>query len=139
MPHIKNQAAPAERGSITLIALMLAALAGPVRAEEISFETDVAPVLNQYCVMCHVEGGAQGGLSLYPDAWSLLVNVPSVQSPLMQVKPGEPENSYLYVKLTGTGESVGGFGQQMPIQQPPLTQDQIETIRLWIEQGAQNN
>jgi len=122
-----------------LIPLVLVLAAGSASAEDVSFESDVAPILNRYCVMCHLPGAAQGGLSLYPDAWSLLVNVPSAQSPLMQVNPGSPESSYLYVKLIDSGESVGGSGQQMPVQQPPLDQDQIETIRLWIEQGAQKN
>jgi len=128
-----------ECGMMRLIPLALGLSIGSAHAQNISFENDVVPVLNQYCVMCHLDGGAQGGFSLYPDPWSKLVDVPSIQSPVMLVKPGEPESSYLYAKLTGTGESVGGFGQMMPVQQPPLDQDQIETIRLWIEQGAQNN
>jgi hypothetical protein len=122
-----------------LILLALTVLAGSVRADDVSFKTDVVPILNNYCVMCHLPGADQGGLSLYPDAWPLLVNVPSKQSPLLQVAPGSPDKSYLYVKLIDTGESVGGSGQMMPVQQPPLEQDQIELIRLWIEQGALNN
>jgi hypothetical protein len=89
--------------------------------------------------MCHLPGGAQGELSLYPDAWSELVGVPSKQSPLLLVEPGTPEKSYLYIKLIDSGESVSGSGQQMPFQQSPLDQAQIETIRLWIEQGAKQN
>ena len=121
------------------MSLALAGFAGCVQADNVSFKTDVMPILNNYCVMCHLPGADQGGLSLYPDAWSLLVDVPSAQSPLMQVKPGSPEDSYLYVKLIDSGASVGGSGQQMPVQQPPLDPDQIKTIRLWIEQGALNN
>jgi hypothetical protein len=55
------------------------------------------------------------------------------------VEPGSPDKSYLYIKLIDTGESAGGSGLLMPIQQPPLDQDQIETIRLWIAQGAKQN
>jgi len=105
----------------------------------VSFEGDVLPILNSYCVMCHLPGAEQGGLSLYPDAWSRLVGKPSVQSSLLRVDPGSPESSYLYLKLIGTGESVGGSGLQMPFQQAPLDPDQLETIRLWIAQGAKQN
>ena len=105
----------------------------------VSFEKDIVPMLNNYCVMCHLPGGEQGGLSLYPDAWSALVGIPSKQSPLLQVEPGSPDKSYLYIKLIDSGESAGGSGLLMPIQQPPLDQDQIETIRLWIAQGAKQN
>ena len=129
---------------IRLFPLALMALTGVVHAGDgqtgkVSFEKDVLPILNNYCVMCHLPGGAQGGLSLYPDAWSEMVGIASKQSPLLQVEPGSPDRSYLYVKLIDSGVSVGGSGQLMPVQQPPLEQDQIETIRLWIEQGAEQN
>jgi hypothetical protein len=122
-----------------LFPLVLVAFFSTAQAGSISFEKDVMPILNNYCVMCHLPGGAQGGLSLYPDAWSELVGVPSKQSPLLQVEPGSPEKSYLYIKLIDTGESVGGSGQQMPVQQSPLDQGQIQTIKAWIEQGAKQN
>jgi hypothetical protein len=122
-----------------LFPLVLVAFFSTAQAGSVSFEKDVMPILNNYCVMCHLPGGAQGELSLYPDAWSELVGVPSKQSPLLQVEPGSPEKSYLYIKLIDTGESVGGSGQLMPVQQAPLDQAQIETIRLWIEQGAKQN
>jgi hypothetical protein len=122
-----------------LFPLVLVAFISTVQAGSISFEKDVMPILNNYCVMCHLPGGAQGELSLYPDAWPELVGVPSKQSPLMRVEPGSSDNSYFYIKLIESGESVGGSGQQMPFQQSPLGQGQIETIRLWIEQGAKQN
>jgi len=122
-----------------ILLITLASATGAARADTVSFKEDVVPILNRHCVMCHLPGAEQGGLSLYPDAWTQLVDIPSAQSPLMQVKPGSPEDSYLYVKLIDSGASVGGSGQQMPGQQPALDKDQIETIRLWIEQGAQNN
>jgi len=122
-----------------LFSLVLVAFISTAQAGNVSFEKDVMPILNNYCVMCHLPGAAQGGLSLYPDAWSEIIGVPSKQSPLLQVESGSPDKSYLYIKLIDSGESVGGSGQLMPIQQPPLDPKQIETIRLWIEQGAQNN
>jgi len=124
---------------IRLFLPALVAVISTAHAGSVSFEKDVVPILNSYCVMCHLPGGEQGGLSLYPDAWSELVGIPSKQSPLLQVEPGLPDKSYLYIKLIDTGESAGGSGLLMPIQQPPLDQDQIETIRLWIEQGAKQN
>lgn len=124
---------------IRLLPLVLVAVINAAHAQSTSFEKDVLPILNNYCVMCHLPGAEQGGLGLYPDAWSQLVGVPSVQSSLLLVNPGAPDSSYLYIKLIDTGESVGGSGLLMPIQQPPLDQDQIATIRLWIEQGANQN
>lgn len=119
--------------------LALSVLIGTTHAQRISFEKEVLPILTRYCVMCHLPDAAQGGLVLYPDAWSRLVGVPSVQSPLLLVDPGFPDKSYLYIKLVETGESVGGSGLLMPVQQPPLEADQIEKVRLWIGQGAKRN
>ncbi|MGK2925080.1 MAG: hypothetical protein ACSLE2_05610 [Lysobacterales bacterium] len=104
----------------------------------ISLQQDVLPILNKHCVMCHVPGGAQGELELYPDAWTSMVGVASVQTSLALVEPGSPEQSYLFIKLLGTQSTVGGSGEQMPFPLP-LEKEQIEIIRGWIEQGAPNN
>ena len=120
-----------------LFALPLASCASS--AETISFNEDVLPILNKYCVMCHLPGAAQADLVLYPDAWSELVGIPSSQSALSLVEPGSPDESYLYLKLMDTQEAQDVTGLQMPFQQNPLDPAQIEAIRLWIEQGAKQN
>jgi len=119
---------------------LLAGLCGCER--QVSFTNDVQPILDAQCVRCHdqaAEGEAVSGLSLksYAD--------------LMQgtrygkvVVPGSPESSALY--LTVAQET------SPEIQMPPhhddklamgsgaaLTEKKVETIRLWIEQGAPNN
>ncbi|MEE4162958.1 MAG: c-type cytochrome domain-containing protein [Woeseiaceae bacterium] len=121
-------------------ATLLAGLCGCER--QVSFTDDVQPILDAQCVRCHdqaAEGEAVSGLSLksYAD--------------LMQgtrygkvVVPGSPESSALY--LTVAQET------SPEIQMPPhhedklamgsgaaLTEKKVETIRLWIEQGAPNN
>ena len=108
-------------------------------ADFISFNEEVLPILNRHCVLCHLPGAEQAELSLYPDAWSQLVGIPSRQSALSLVEPGSPGKSYLYLKLIGTQETEGGTGLQMPFQQNPLDSAQIEAIRLCIEQGAKQN
>ena len=114
---------------------------GPVtvNAEPVGFAKDVQPILMKYCVACHVQGGAQGDLALYPDAWRSMVGVESRQSPLVLVDPGKPEASYLYLKLTGEHLAAQGTGERMPSPQAPLAPAEIEVIRQWIEQGAGKN
>lgn len=109
------------------------------QVEEVSFSEDVAPILKRNCLICHMPGDKQGNLSLYPDAIVSLREVSSTQSPLFLVKPGSAEQSYLYHKIAGTQEDVGGFGARMPFQKKPLHEDKIETVRQWVEQGAKNN
>ncbi len=107
---------------------------------------------------CHGEIIASAGLDLTvsADLTKLLVNVPACEAPsLMLVKPGEPENSWLYIKLTGETltkkelkpdpawgepgkdcEEASGFGKTMPESGSPLSAEQIEQIRSWIADGA---
>ncbi len=119
-----------------VLALAMAPAVG--RADAGSFEKDVLPILNSQCVMCHVPGAELGGLSLHPDAWLSLVGIASKQSSLKLVDPGVPDRSYMYLKLIGMQETVGGSGLQMPPTQP-LEEALLEAIRRWIEQGAKRN
>ena len=104
-----------------------------------SFADDVQPILTRHCVMCHLPGAAQGDHSLYPDAWTSMVNAPSAQTPLMLVEPGKPGESYTYLKLTGDHLAAGGSGETMPFPNGPLPAEETRVFRLWIEQGAERN
>lgn len=133
----------------SLIVLALSAVfatlyPAPLPAESVtvpvSFVDQVAPVLSRECASCHLTGQEAGELALYPKvAWRSLVSVPSVQSPLLRVVPGEPEKSYFMLKLEGGHLDAGGMGVQMPIGQPPLDKVTLVLIRAWIAQGANNN
>ena len=121
--------------------LIAAGSTSPVPADVAtpSLASDVAPIMIQRCVMCHIAGAAQGGLDLYTNPWSAIVKVKSTQSALNLVEPGEPEKSYFYLKLTGAHLAAGGSGEQMPFQAGQLDATQLELIRAWIAQGAPNN
>jgi hypothetical protein len=114
-------------------------LATDLPAEAVSFEKDVQPILTNQCVVCHLPGDEQGDHSLYPDAWKNTVNVPSVQSALLLVEPGNPDASYFYLKLTGQHLAAGGSGEIMPFPHGPLSSAEIDVVRRWIEQGALRN
>ena len=117
----------------------LLADSAPTSLAKATLSQDVAPILTQRCVMCHIAGAAQGGLDLYTNLWGAIVNVKSTQSALNLVEPGDPDKSYLYLKLTGAQLSAGGSGEQMPFQAGQLDAGQLELIRAWIAQGAPNN
>lgn len=58
---------------------------------------------------------------------------PSLQQPdLNRVEPGEPQQSYLYLKLVGGHLAEGGAGARMPFEREFSDRDR-ETIRSWIE------
>ena len=67
-------------------------------------------------------------------SFASLVGVPSVQQPMVQrVASGDADASYLVQKLEGTAAT----GSRMPLGGPNLDQASIDTIRQWIDNGAQ--
>ena len=65
-----------------------------------------------------------------------VVNTPSSDLPSMDlVEPGDPSNSYLYLKLTSSYIEVGGAGSDMP-PSGPLSSANLEVISTWITEGA---
>ncbi len=94
-------------------------------------------VFTPICSACHsgVGGVLPGSMDLTDVAASFasLVNVTSIQEPpLLRVEPNDPDISYLIHKLEGT-QAVGA---RMPDGGPFLSQETIDVIREWIEQGA---
>lgn len=124
--------------SLVLLSLAMSAALPAFAGEPVSFERDVLPLLKRHCVMCHLPGAALGSLSLYPDAWSAIVGVPSTQTALKLVEPGFPGKSYLYLKMTALHVAVGGSGEQMPLQYL-LDAPALAVTGAWIEQGARRN
>jgi hypothetical protein len=61
-----------------------------------------------------------------------LVNVASNESALLRVKPGASSESWLIRKLEGDGTT------RMPLIGGSLTAAEIDTIRAWIDRGANN-
>lgn len=90
---------------------------------------------------CHSSASASEQLSLADgEAFDNLVNVDAAQvSSLKRVDPSDPDNSYVIHKLEGTHTSAGGSGAQMPKDANALSDEQINAIREWIENGADDN
>jgi hypothetical protein len=100
----------------------------PQQGQDISFQSHVLPIFQRYgCNSCH---GGSGGLIVSSVAQLLRGgdNGPSVI-------PGKADSSTLVRKLApGTP-----FGDRMPQGGPYLPDSTIQTIKLWINQGAKNN
>jgi hypothetical protein len=94
-------------------------------------------VFTPICSKCHIGASAPEGLQLDAGhSYNLLVGVPSVEeSNLLRVKPGDPDDSYMVLKIEGAAGIDGG---QMPLGETPLPQATIDAIRLWITNGAMN-
>lgn len=135
---------------------------------EITSQTEVAVLVGAgpdtapgSCAVASCHGAAaEAGLNLKSDAdlATLLVGVPACEAPNFKlVEPGDPERSWLWIKLTAPmssnitgdlktdpswgepGKNCGGngFGKRMPRVSPyTLSADELAKIRAWIEAGA---
>jgi hypothetical protein len=100
-----------------------------------TFSGHVQPILDTRCATagCHGSMAPQAGLDLTQDVARDNLFQLSIQNPeLPLVTPGNPTNSYLMTKLTGDGFS----GQRMPLGAAPLSQAELDVVRLWISYGA---
>jgi hypothetical protein len=88
---------------------------------------------------CH--GSSQsGGLDLRAAAsYESLLETKSEGSALVRVQPGAPKESYLYLKLAAATDPDSGVqiaNSPMPVGRAPLSKDELEAVRLWIQGGA---
>jgi len=116
--------------------------------------TQVQELFTRTCAMpaCHGRGsdggGGSGGLFLTDDSTSYgaMVNQPADQvGRLRLVSPGDPDQSYLVIKVEGTMRQLAECapspgrnpcGVQMPQLAAPLTAAERMLIRNWIRSGA---
>lgn len=117
--------------AFSLFPLALAACGGEAT---VSFSQDVQPVLEQHCSECHQAGGKgeiASGLNLtsYAGLMTGTRNGPMVIA-------GDVEGSNLVVLIEGRADA----SIKMPHgKDQPVSKEQIQTIRTWIAQGANNN
>ena len=124
-------------GIALLVAISVAVtiLASACKSEpKVSFSQEVRPILEANCLSCHQAGGAgfeASGFSMvsYDDLMKGTDAGP-------MVIPGDVEGSNLLVLMEGRADP----SISMPHgSMKPVPQNEIDTIRRWIEQGAKNN
>jgi hypothetical protein len=108
-----------------------------ISANVISFASQVQPIFTANCVSagCHPGGGAPFSLAA-GESRNNLVGVDMLNGACggKRVLAGDANASGLVKKLEGT------CGSRMPLGSPtPLSPANIQVIRDWISQGAQNN
>lgn len=92
------------------------------------------------CTWCHhsFPGGQRPNLTDPFDPMTGAVGVASIfDAERMVIAPGDAANSVLVLKVEAT--EPGALGSPMPQQFGQLTAEEVEAVRLWIEQGAQDN
>ena len=99
----------------------------PVKTGEVSFATDVAPVLFATCYKCHGGDETEANFSM-ATVETLFRGGRSGPA----IVAGKGADSLLVKKLRGAGIE----GQRMPLGRPPLSDADTLLIENWISQGA---
>ena len=112
------------RPHIALICLFLFIAGAQNVHPQSQIARDVFAIFEGSCLICHGPDGA------YRETL-LMEHTELIEGGT--VIPGNPDASELYKRLLGTTENGGA---QMPLGQPPLPPQSIDTIRRWILAGA---
>jgi hypothetical protein len=96
----------------------------------LTYVDDVEPILQKHCAECHTAGrpGAEA-TDFVVDSYESVMQDTRV-GPV--ISPGSAMASSLYILVSGQANLT----VTMPHGKPPLGADEVETIRVWIENGA---
>jgi Protein of unknown function (DUF1553)/Protein of unknown function (DUF1549)/Planctomycete cytochrome C/Concanavalin A-like lectin/glucanases superfamily len=90
------------------------------------FATQIRPILASRCYPCHGPDIQQHGLRL--DSLQAILTGAANEKVVI---PGDSPNSHIVRRLLGLEQP------QMPYGGPPLSTEQIDLVRKWIDEGAQ--
>lgn len=107
-----------------LIAICLG-LASPARG--VDYVEDVLPILETYCIGCHTQDDAQGGLMMQSHK-ALMTGGDSG----LAITPGVASSSRLFMMAAGKLEPV-----MPPDDMEGPTPEELEVLAAWIDDGAQ--
>ncbi len=116
-----------------LVAVLAVVGAAGCADDEVSFSKEVMPILQESCLPCHKQGGdgyAASGLSV--ESYD---NVMKGTKYGPVITPGYSFSSTLQILVEHKADS----SINMPRGRPRLSQEKIELIGRWIDQGAKNN
>jgi mono/diheme cytochrome c family protein len=119
-------------GWMTTVWLAPGAFASDDARSKIEFDRDVRPILSNHCVQCHGPDDEAREAGLRLDVRESAVGPADSGDPA--IVPGKPGESNLVKRIFSTRKNV-----QMPppVVDKPLSDRQKETLRAWIEQGAE--
>ncbi|MFK7931278.1 MAG: c-type cytochrome domain-containing protein [Myxococcota bacterium] len=101
---------------------------------DVTFEEYIEPKLSG-CVGCHQGEKPDGALDLTGDLYDKLMTLPSGQTDMALIEPGDANYSYIWHKINGSQSLAGGAGTRMPLG-TAWSEEDIELLALWIDLGA---
>ena len=117
---------------LVLLNLFLSPLvtAVPSQDSKVDFQRQIRPLLSDTCFQCH---GPDPQVRVADLRLDLRENIFQARTSGVPVVPGDPDNSLIFRRITHEDAN-----HRMPpaYSQKRLSDDQIDLIRRWIEQGA---
>lgn len=107
-------------------AVVLALIASNCARGEQDGETAARDILSQHCLRCHGGKAREGGLRIEQRRDLLSLN----DSGIAAIVPGKSGESELIRRVTNQGD------RRMPPEGEPLSGEQIEILRRWIDAGS---
>ena len=97
-------------------------------SSDVRFVRDIQPIFAKHCLSCHGLDEAEGGLQFHSPETSIAAG----DSGLPALVPGYPERSELIKRVTASEVEL-----RMPPEGDRLTEDEVQQLRDWIQEGAQ--
>ena len=95
--------------------------------KEVDYSTEIKPILNKHCISCHGGVKKSGGFSLLFEEEAFA----PTESGHPAIVPGSAFSSELIKRLTHSDPEL-----RMPYQRPQLSEEEIDLLKTWIDQGA---
>ena len=97
--------------------------------ETVDFQNDVVPILKKHCASCHNDDDYEAGFTV--ESYDGLEEGADGEPVYVA---GDPDESWMIQLMTGDREPL-----MPPDDQPRPTEEEIEILKLWIEQGANDS
>ncbi|NHF61441.1 DUF1553 domain-containing protein [Flavobacteriaceae bacterium TP-CH-4] len=97
-------------------------------SEKVDFSTQIKPILNNKCISCHGGVKKNAGFSLLFEEEAFA----ATESGTPAILPGDASGSEFIRRLREKDPEL-----RMPYQKPPLSDEEIELLTRWIDQGAE--
>ena len=111
------------------------AMNGCATKPAVSFQLDVNPILKDNCLQCHISPNGVGYIStgLNMVSYETLMHG-TIYGPV--IVPGDSRRSILNKLVEGR---AGKYMLMPHDKKDALTEEEIKTLRLWVNQDAKNN
>ncbi|MEJ2612008.1 MAG: hypothetical protein P8179_18535 [Candidatus Thiodiazotropha sp.] len=116
------------------LTLSIIVLAGcSAKSTPVSFKSDIKPIIDKYCIECHLPGGDGAKASGFVMQTYDTLMKGTKYGPV--VVAGNPLSSSFYRLVSGKVDP----SIRMPHGKDALSETEIQKIEDWINQGAKNN